>query len=382
MEIVNYVLLAFAAVAAIDRIFGSKLELGNDFKKGIYMAGPLILAIGGMLVLTPVISGWLSGISGVSTKFFDFSIIPAAIIANDMGVSQIAMELAASPEVGLLNGFVVSSMMGCTVSFLIPYVSQVATKERRNDVIFGLLCGVITIPVGCAISGIIIGVELVSLIFLLLPLILFAVILAVGIVKFQRITVKIFVILGWIIKGIITVGLAIGIFEFVTGNKLISEADSLVSVMTTVASIVCVMVGAFPLFSILGKLLKKPLAAIGRVLGINDSSAFGLFATLGTAITTFEMEPKMDRRGLIFNSAFAVSASFMFMDHLAWTLSKAPELAGDKAAAVVFAVIVGKFISAIAAVLFAYLMCKMRGIGADTPKAAEATEAPTEEAKA
>jgi hypothetical protein len=48
---------------------------------------------------------------------------------------------------------------------------------------------------------------------------------------------------------------------------------------------------------------------------------------------------------------------------------------------VVIAVIVGKFISAIAAVLFAYLMCKMRGIGEDTPKAADATEAPTEDAK-
>lgn len=65
-----------------------------------------------------------------------------------MGVSQIAMELAASPEIGLLNGFVMSSMMGCTVSFLIPYVLQVTAKERHNDAIFGLLCGVITIPVG------------------------------------------------------------------------------------------------------------------------------------------------------------------------------------------------------------------------------------------
>ena len=38
------------------------------------MAGPLILTIGGMLVLTPVIFGWLAGISGASTKFFDYSI--------------------------------------------------------------------------------------------------------------------------------------------------------------------------------------------------------------------------------------------------------------------------------------------------------------------
>ena len=125
--------------------------------------------------------------------------------------------------------------------------------------------------------------------------------------------------------------------------------------MKTVTSIICVMVGAFPLLSIFEKILKWPLRAMGQKLNVNDTAAFGLFVTLGTALTTFEMEPKMDRRGLIFNSAFAVSASFMFMDHLAWTMSVAPETT--------LAVIVGKFASGISAVVFAYLMCKIRKIG-------------------
>ena len=50
--------------------------------------------------------------------------------------------------------------------------------------------------------------------------------------------------------------------------------------------------------TILEKLLKKPLEAMGRKLRINDTAAFGLFVTLGTSLTTFEMEQKMDRRGL------------------------------------------------------------------------------------
>jgi len=355
MEAINYILLAFAAVAAIDRIFGSRLGLGRDFERGISMAGPLILSMGGMLVLYPVISELLLRVVGDSSKYFDFSIIPAALLANDMGASQIAMSLAASPEVGLLNGMVVSSMMGCTVSFLIPYVLQVTAKERHNDVIFGLLCGIITIPVGVLIAGIIIGVDFVSLLFVLLPLLAFAGLLSLGILKFERVTVRIFVVFGWIIKLVITFGLVMGIVDFVTGFKIIPGTDSLDNVMKTVATIICVMVGAFPLLSILEKLLKKPLNAMGARLGINDTAAFGLFVTLGTSLTTFEMEPKMDRRGLILNSAFAVSASFMFMDHLAWTLAVAPETT--------LAVIAGKFTSAVAAVVFAYIMCKMRKIG-------------------
>jgi len=380
MDIISYVLLGFAAVAAIDRIAGCKLGLGNDFEKGISMAGPLVLAMGGMLVITPVLAELFSGLGDMSTKFFDFSLIPAAILANDMGVSQIALEFASSAEVGLLNGFVVSSMMGCTVSCHIPYVLQVTKKERHNDIIFGLICGIITIPVGVIFSGIIIGVDFVSLVFVLLPLLAFAGILAFGILKFERITVKIFVVLGWIIKGVLTVGLMFGFAEFVIGMyndgfrfgiwlsqyhegfEILSAAAPISEVMTTVASIMVAMIGAFPLLSLLERVLKAPLTKMGRGLGINDTAAFGMFVTLGTSLTTFEMADNMDKRGLIFNSAFAVSAAFMFMDHLAWTLSQAPVLAGELSGRTVAATIAGKFISGIAAVVFAYFLCKGKKI--------------------
>jgi ethanolamine transporter len=66
------------------------------------------------------------------------------------------------------------------------------------------------------------------------------------------------------------------------------------------------------------------------------------------------MSDEMDRRGLIFNSAFAVSASFMFIDHLAWTMSVAPETT--------LAVIVGKMTAGVISVIFAYFMCKIKKI--------------------
>ena len=359
MEIVYYVLLGFAAIAAIDRIFGSRLGLGKDFERGISMAGALILSMAGMLVLAPVISDLLNALPGESTKFFDLSILPAIILANDTGASQISASLAASEAVGLLNGMVVSSMMGCTVSFLVPYVLQMTARDRHSDVIFGLLCGIITIPVGVLISGIILGVDFVSLVFLLLPLIAFAGILAFGILKFQNITVKTFLVLGWIVKLIITVGLFIGIVDFLVGVKIIPGTESLDVIMSTVASIICVMVGAFPLFTLAQKLLKKPLSLMGDKLRINDTSTFGLFVTLGTSLTTFEMSDKMDRRGLVFNSAFAVSASFVFMDHLAWTMAATPD---EYKLKTTVAVIVGKIVSGIAAIAFACLMCKLRKI--------------------
>ena len=350
----NYIFIFFAAIAALDRIFGSRLGLGDEFERGISMAGPLVMAMGGMLILVPVISNLLSGISGASSTFFDLSIIPSALLANDMGASQIAMSLAASPDVGLLNGMVVSSMMGCTVSFLIPYVLQFTAKERHGDVVLGLLSGIITIPTGVLVAGLILGVDALALIFVLLPLLLFAALLALGILKFEKITVKIFIVIGWIIKAVITFGLFVGIVDFMTGYEIVPGVDSLENVMKTIASILCIMVGVLPLLTILKKVLKKPLSLMGKGLGINDTSSLGMFVTLGTCLSTFEMSEQMDRRGLIFNSAFAVSASFVFIDHLAWTMAVAPETT--------LAVIVGKLTSGVFSVVFAYFICKSKKI--------------------
>ena len=141
MQILYYVFIFFAAIAALDRIFGSKLGLGDEFERGISMAGPLVMAMGGMLVLVPVISNFLSKISGTSSLFFDFSIIPSVLLANDMGASQIAMSLASSSEVGLLNGMVVSSMMGATISFTIPYALGVVKKELHKELFLGFSMG-------------------------------------------------------------------------------------------------------------------------------------------------------------------------------------------------------------------------------------------------
>ena len=357
MEIVNIVLLVFAGVAALDRIFGSRLGLGQEFEKGVNMAGILVLAMGGILVLSPVITELLMGIGGASTKYFDFSIIPAVLIANDMGGTPIAQALAASEAVGRLNGLVTAATMGATVSATIPLALQLTDKRNHKDVFLGLLCGIITVPVGVVISGIMLRVDFVSLLFVFIPLVLLSALLAVGITRFERVTLKLFIGLGFVIKAIITFGLFVGIVHFVTGFEIIKGIQPLGDVMKTLVSIMCTMMGAFPLLSVLAKLLRKPLCSLGGALGVNETAAFAMLVTLGTSVTTLEMMDRMDRRGIVINSAFMVSAAFVFIDHLAWTMVVAPEHT--------LTVIVGKFAGGISALALAYFMCKIKGIGAN-----------------
>lgn len=348
MQIVTYVMLAFAALAAIDRIFGDRLGLGPQLAQGISMLGPLTLSMAGVMVLSPYIASLLTGVSGSFPEFLDFSIIPASIFANDSGGAQLSVDLARDPALGLFNGLIVASMMGVTVSFTIPYSLQVTRPEDHDALLLGIICGMITIPVGCVVGGLMLGIGILTLLLDLVPMILLLAICAVGIVRFRRVTLKVFAVLGWIIRMLITLGLLIGIVEFLTDLKILPVSEPLENAMIIILNIACIMAGAFPLLHVVKLVFKRPFDAIGRKLGINETSALGLLSTLATSLTTFGMMGDMDRRGITVNSAFAVSAAFVFVDHLAFTMSYNADYLP--------AMIVAKLVSGVSAVAMACLL--------------------------
>ena len=114
--------------------------------------------------------------------------------------------------------------------------------------------------------------------------------------------------------------------------------------------IAIVLAGAFPLVWVLTRLLKKPLLTVGKWLGVNDTAAAGLVATLANSIATFGMVREMDDRGKVINVAFAVSAAFVFGDHLGFTAGFAPEMLP--------AMIAGKLAGGVSAVAVALLLTR------------------------
>ena len=68
-------------------------------------------------------------------------------------------------------------------------------------------------------------------------------------------------------------------------------------------------------------MLAKPLRVIGEKLEISALSAVGFLSSLASSITTFGVMNEMDEKGAMLNSAFAVSAAFVFAGHLAFTMA-------------------------------------------------------------
>lgn len=213
-----------------------------------------------------------------------------------------------------------------------------------------MLAGVITIPIGGLVGGIAAGFPLMMVLKNLIPIVLIAVLIALGLAFIPNGMVKGFQVFGRFVIIVITVGLAAAIVQALTGITLIPGMNPIEEGYATVGGIAIVLAGAFPLVFVITKVFRKPLMGLGHLLGMNDIAAAGLVATLANNIPMFQMMGDMDRRGKIINVAFAVSAAFVFGDHLGFT-------AGFDAA-MIFPMIVGKLVGGVTAVAAAMLLTR------------------------
>lgn len=343
---------AFAGLGALDRIFGNRFGLGQEFENGVQAMGSLALAMVGIVCLAPVLASVLRPVVVPVFRLLgaDPAMFAGSILACDMGGGPLARELATDPEAADLGGVITGSMLGATIVFTIPVALGILEEEDRPALAKGILCGTVTIPVGILVGGLTAGLPLAMVARNLVPIVILAALIALGLWKAEQKMVRGFAVFGKIVVAVITVGLAAAIIQALTGFALIPGMVDISEGFQTVGTIAIVLAGAFPLVAVVTKVLQKPLLAAGKLLGINDAAAAGLIASLANSIATFGMVKDMNPRGKVVNIAFAVSAAFVFGDHLGFTAGFAPELLG--------AMILGKLAGGISAVLLALLITR------------------------
>ena len=354
-EILIAVMAGFALLGALDRIFGNRFGLGQEFENGILSMGSIALAMVGIIALAPVLAavlrpvivpvfGWLGA---------DPAMFAGSILACDMGGGSLALELTDNYEAAMLGGVLTGSMLGATIVFTIPVALGILEEQDRPAMAKGILCGIITIPIGILVGGLAAGFPIGMVLRNLIPIILIALLIALGLWKAEAAMVRGFAVFGKAVVAVITFGLAVAIWQTLTSIVILPGMAPLEEGFQTVGTIAIVLAGAFPLVYALTKLLKKPLLSLGRVLGINETAAAGLLASLANSIATFGMVKDMDSRGKVVNIAFAVSAAFVFGDHLGFTAGFAPQM--------LTAMILGKLAGGISAIGVALLLTRKDG---------------------
>ena len=353
-EILIVVMAVFAALGAIDRIIGNRFGLGKPFEEGILAMGALALAMLGIISLAPVLAKLLNPIVVPVYGFLgaDPAMFAGTLLACDMGGGALAQQMSSDPQSALMGGVLCGSMLGATIVFTIPVAMGILKESDRPYMAKGILAGIVTIPVGLLVGGLVAGFPVSMVLRNLIPIVIIGGLIALGLVFAENAMIKGFGIFGKGVIILVTIGLGAAIVEELTGFTVISGMAPLSEGFATVGAIAIVLAGAFPLVHVVTRLLQKPLMKLGSRLGINDTAAGGLIATLANSIATFERVKDMDSRGKVVNIAFAVSAAFVFGDHMGFTAGFAPEMLP--------AMIAGKLAGGVSAIAVAMLLTRKK----------------------
>lgn len=310
-QIVVFLMAISLLLGAFDAIIGNKFGLGEQFEEGFKMMGQLALGMVGIISLAPVVANILSPL--LSPVFESFGADPsifASILAIDMGGHALAEGLANSTEASLFSGILIASMLGSVLVFSIPVGFGIIKKEDYSSFSKGLIIGLITIPIGGFIGGMIAGFELASVLINLLPVLVLSVLLSAGLIFVQRTLINGMIVFAIILKTITYIALAFGAFEHLTGIVIIPGMTPVMEGLEIIGQAAVVLLGAFPFVTIVTRLLKKPLEAIGRKLAINSTATSGIVISMAHPVPTFNLYKNMDDKGKVINAAIYCPGNF------------------------------------------------------------------------
>ena len=335
-KIIIIIMTIFMAIGGIDKIFGNKLGYGEKFEEGIMAMGSLAVAMVGIISLAPVLGKLLTPIVGPI-------------------YSALGADPAMFATTGELAAFILGSMLGPTIVFTIPVALGIIEKDDNPYLAKGILAGITTIPLGVFAGGLVAGFPIGLILVNLIPIIIVAALIILGLIFIPEKMTKGFAVFGQAVVIIITIGLVAAIIEALTGFVVIPGMAPIADGLGTVGAIAIVLAGAYPLVHFITKVFGKPLEVLGKGLGMNEAGAAGLVATLANNIPMFGILKDMDANGKVMNIAFAVSAAFVFGDHLGFTAG----FAGGKYTQMIFPMIVGKLVAGVTAIFVAkMLFCK------------------------
>lgn len=317
------ILLLFSLLGAADKILNGRLGVANAFDQGLRAMGGLCFSMVGIYCIGITAIGAhpriFSQLSAVVP--FDISLLAGVLLAPDLGGYSICTQLAASPALGLYAGLLISSTVGCTISFVLPTSLGTLPAAEADSFMNGISLGIITVPVGLLLGGLLLGISPRILFANLWPVLLLCCVLCLFLYFAPKHSIKALTILGDLIRitGIVLFCVvAAGVFvptASVVSSSLVNE------VLVIVLKITVIVCGSMVASQLILTHFAGALNRAGQLLGINEYAVIGLFISLATSISMLPLFSKMDRRGKIMNAAFTVSGAFVLGGQLAFVSS-------------------------------------------------------------
>jgi ethanolamine transporter len=346
------VISVFFAAGALDYIIGGKFGLKTEFENAFSMIGKIMLNIVGMICLAPTLAQLLRPLIVPVYSLFgiDAAMFAPTFLAPDAGGYSIAVAMASDAAIGAWAGTVVASHIGAAFSFNIPVTLGVIDKSHYRIFSLGALSGLIACPFGCILGGLISGLPLSVILINMIPAILLALIVILGLIFKQDACMRVFLVFVKLLRVIIVIGLTAAAIERLTGFVIIPGMNPISTGFLTAGTIGLTLAGILVMTKILSVLLKKPLARLSRLLKINELSLLMCINALCVVLPGAVVYDKMDKRGKLIFGAITVSAANIIGAHLSYIGLNAPEMLPAATA--------GKLLSGLLGVIIALLFYK------------------------
>ncbi|AHK90692.1 ethanolamine utilization protein EutH [Pseudomonas aeruginosa LESlike7] len=314
---VIYLIMLGAVLGALASILRPESGLGREFVNGIHAIGPVFLAQAGIMVAIPYLSKAISHALGpfFQTLGSDVSIAALSIIAVDMGGYQLADALTANRDMWI-TAMLVGYTSGATIVYLIPVGLTMLERKDHKYLALGAMAGLISIPFAVLAALLLITLnhipvrELVStgspalhylsldfldMLRLLAPLFVFCFLLAAGLKYRATAMVTGFLVFGKVMDAFIKMALALSIVQHFTGvftkvfggwgfDPMFADEKELFRAIEIAGYIGIMLAGTFPICYLFQRYCKRPMAVLGRYLGLSQPGATAFVMVLANII--------------------------------------------------------------------------------------------------
>lgn len=172
--------------------------------------------------------------------------------------------------------------------------------------------------------------------------------------------IKIFIIFGKVLDVCIKLVFVFSVVQIFTGfftnvfgvwgfDPIMADKKDNFRALENAGNIAIMLSGAFPMVYLIRKYFSNGLTKIGSKIGLSEVGSAGIIATVANILAMFKLVKDMPPKDKVINIAFGVCSAFLLGDHLSYTANFQPTL--------IPAVMIGKFIAGVLAVIFAYFLC-------------------------
>lgn len=306
MNIFIAIMLVFAAAGLLDEILGGKLGLMPNFEKGLATMGGLAMSTVGFYAIgVTYVQTHAEAIAEAAKHMpFDPALIPSCLLAPDMGALGMAQKLAATPALAAFTGAMVAGSLGMTVGYQLPVFLAAVRKDEIGELMRGFIFGLIAIPSGLAVGGLMLGLPVRQLFFNMIPVLVLCMVLIAAFVLVPALTMKIMIFLGNAIRIFSFLLFGVAVFGIFMPKYAVVENALIEEMLFMVLRMVIAACGGLVLSQVALKRLQKPIQR-------NEEAVVGLFLSFIQSLAMLPLFSKMDKRGKVLNAAFSVAGAYV-----------------------------------------------------------------------